>query len=98
MDDDRIDKSIPRTSAVILRCTRKGCKAVFSTKNLGYGIGARTVFPWFGYDTDGNTQLLSDKTNSKLRMECSKCDREDHSCKDLHPISRPEAVAIVAGL
>lgn len=95
--DDRIDKGIPRTSAVVLRCKRQGCKALFSTKNIGC-IGARTIFPWFGYDTDGNTQLLTDETSSKLRMACAACDNADHGLKDLIPVNRDKAVAIAACL
>lgn len=95
--DDRIDKSIPRTSAVVLRCKRRSCKALFSTKNIDY-IGARTIYPWFGYDVDGNTQLLTDETNSKLRMACAACDNADHGLKDLAPISRDKAVATAVRL
>lgn len=95
--DDRIDKIIPRTKSVVLRCKRKGCKALFSTKNIG-GIGARTIFPWFGYDVDGNTQLLSDDTRKKVETECFGCDRDEHTTQDLTVVSRDEAVAIAACL
>lgn len=89
--DDRIDKSIERTSRVVLRC--KLCDALFSTKNIDY-VGARTIFRWNGYDTDGNTQLIDDETRDKVWTLATACDNMGHTLKELEVIDRIIAVQI----